>query len=227
MSQFLEAVSECELLLAANRQGFKPVVHSLFNNHLVDVQMDSVRNLITETCYNQLERSGEFKEVLQKNNMKREHTILHTRWCLSHSAIKYFKLMILISYYYIMITSHEILSYQNETKAFDLKLSLYHLRQPSLKLGKSLLCSFSIITINNTTTVIPKQHQCIISGNFTIPGLEIYNSLVAIAMDAPSYCLNASRNLHNLWPQNGPPFITECCHALNSYFKIMKYELCH
>ena len=57
-------VLECELLPAANCQGFKPVVHSLFNNHLVDVQMDSVRNLITETCYNQLERSGEFKEVL-------------------------------------------------------------------------------------------------------------------------------------------------------------------
>ena len=63
-AQAVTCVSECELLPAANRQGFKPVVHSLFNNRLVDVQMDSVRNLITETCYNQLERSGEFKEVL-------------------------------------------------------------------------------------------------------------------------------------------------------------------
>ena len=79
-------VSERELLPAANHQGFKLIVHSLLNSQLVDVQMDSVWNLITKTCYNQFERLGEFKEVLYKNNMKQGHTILHTHWCLSHSA---------------------------------------------------------------------------------------------------------------------------------------------
>ena len=87
----IATVSECELFPVANHQGFKLVVHSLFNNHLVDVQMESVRNLITETCYNQLERFGEFKEVLYKNNMKQEHTSLHTHWCLSNSVTSIFK----------------------------------------------------------------------------------------------------------------------------------------